>query len=64
MRFVLGGKDTEMNEIAKTLATTNYSVVYAKIGESRVNRSEAYDATYPKPEPLDVWVECAPRGVH
>lgn len=62
MRFVLGGGDTEMNEIAKLLATTNYSVAYAKVNGTRVNRSEAYDATYPKPEPFDVWVECAPAG--
>lgn len=62
MRFVLGGGDTEMNEIAKLLATTSYSVVYAKVNGTRVNRSEAYDATYPKPEPFDIWVECAPAG--
>lgn len=62
MRFILGGPDTEMIEIAKLLENTDYSVEYAKINGSRVNRSEAYQTTYPTPKPFDVWVECKPRG--
>ena len=60
MRFILGGADTEMIEIATVLATTNHSVEYAKIDGVRVNRSEAYEATHPKPKAFDVWVECKP----
>ena len=62
MRFILGGEDTEMIEIAKLLAKTDYSVVYATIKGSRVNRSEAYEATLPTPKAFDVWVECTPSG--
>ena len=62
MRFILGGPDTEMIEIAKLLEDTDYSVEYAKINGSRVNRSEAYQATHPTPKPFDVWIECKPRG--
>ena len=62
MRFVLGGLDTEMREIETILIDAGYSVEYAKIGGIRVNRSEAYDATYPHPIPTDVWVECRPVG--
>jgi hypothetical protein len=60
LRFVLGGLDTEMREIEAILIDAGYSVLYAKIGENRVNRSEAYEATYPTPIPTDVWVECRP----
>ena len=62
MRFVLGGLDTEMREIARILEDSDYLVEYAKIGEHRVQRSEAYSATHPKPKPFDVWVECRPEG--
>ena len=49
-----------MREIEAILIDAGYSVLYAKIGENRVNRSEAYEATYPTPIPTDVWVECRP----
>ena len=62
MRFILGGGDTEMIEIARLLAATDYSVEYAKLGPVRVNRSEAYEATHPTPKPYDVWIECKPSG--
>jgi hypothetical protein len=62
VRFILGGWDTEMIEIAQLLASTDYSVEYAKLGSARVNRSEAYEATYPTPKPYDVWIECKPTG--
>ena len=62
MRFVLGGADTEMNEVALLLADASYSVEYANINGRRVNRAQAYEATHPKPEPFDVWVECSPEG--
>ncbi len=62
MRFILGGMDTEMVEIESLLADTGYSVEYAMLGDTRVNRSEAYSATSPKPRPLDVWIECSPEG--
>ena len=62
MRFVLGGGDTEMIEIESLLADTNYSVIHAKLGNNRVNRSEAYSATHPTPKPFDVWIECSPEG--
>mgnify|MGYP001187816943 FL=1 len=62
MRFILGGSDTEMIEIESLLADTNYSVIHAKVGRTRVNRSEAYSATHPAPKPFDVWIECSPEG--
>lgn len=60
MRFILGGMDTEMKEIATLLADTNYSVLHAQRGGSRVNRAEAHQSTYPVPKPRDVWIECSP----
>ena len=62
MRFVLGGLDTEMREIESVLINSGYCVEYAKIGDNRVNRSEAYEVTHPTPRPTDVWVECRPLG--
>ena len=62
MRFVLGGKDTEMETIESLLKKHGVDYVYATHNEQRVNRSEAYNAHAPDIQVGDVWVETRPEG--
>lgn len=58
MRFVLGGSDTEMKHIERTLKDLDYEVVKATLNDVRVARGQAYHADWPIPKLGDVWVEC------
>lgn len=56
--FVLGGFDTEMKEIVDLLDSHGERYIFAKKGENRVSRTDAYNATSPKPAYGQVWIEC------